>query len=148
MPRAVTTNRKAEAEARTAPEPREPSPRPLGRVLSPRQFWDIMERWRVPDAIALELIEFPGKLRKEAKRPRFRFTTRQQRIAAYLPEIDAVLAATGNDQTWLHRKVQGAPFSRRTPIEYMVARGMEGMADVLQALNRAAMQAAPAKQGR
>jgi hypothetical protein len=29
----------------------------------------------------------------------------------------------------------------------MVARGMEGMADVLQALNRAAMQAALAKQG-
>ncbi len=43
-----------------------------------------MERWRVPDAIALELIEFPGKLGKEGKRPRFRFTTRQQRIASYL----------------------------------------------------------------
>jgi hypothetical protein len=54
----------------------------LGRVLSPRQFWDIMERWRVPDAIALELIEFPGKLGKDGKRPRFRFTTRQQRIAS------------------------------------------------------------------
>jgi hypothetical protein len=30
----------------------------MGRVLSSRQFWDLMERWRVPDAIALELIEF------------------------------------------------------------------------------------------
>jgi hypothetical protein len=51
---------------------------------------------------ALELIEFPGKLGKEGKRPRFRFTTRQQRIASYLPEIDAVLSAAGNDQTpWL-----------------------------------------------
>ena len=145
MPRATTTNRN---EARTAPEPWEPSPRPLGRVLSPRQFWDIMERWHIPDAIALELIEFPGKLGKEGKRPRFRFTTRQQRIASYLPEIDTVLAITGNDQTWLHRKIQGAPFFGRTPIEYIVARGMEGMADVLQALNRAAMQAALAKQGR
>ena len=104
MPRATTTNRN---EARTAPEPWEPSPRPLGRVLSPRQFWDIMERWHIPDAIALELIEFPGKLGKEGKRPRFRFTTRQQRIASYLPEIDTVLAITGNDQTWLHRKIQG-----------------------------------------
>ena len=148
MPRAATTTRKEEAEARIAPEPREPLPRPLGRVLSPRQFWDIMERWRVPDAIALELIEFPGKLGKEGKLPRFRFTTRQRRIASYLPEIDAVLAVTGNDQTWLHRKIRGAPFSRRSPIEYMAARGMEGMADVLQALNRAAMQAALAKRGR
>ena len=148
MPRAASTSRKEEAEARTAPEPRELLPRPLGRALSPRQFWNIMERWHVPDAIALELIEFPGKLGKEGKRPRFRFTTRQQRIASYLPEIDAVLAATGNDQTWLHRKIQSAPFSRRTPFEYLVARGMEGLADVLKALNRAALQAALANQGR
>ena len=42
----------------------EAPPRRLGRVLSSQQFWDLMERWRVPDAIALELIEFPGKLGK------------------------------------------------------------------------------------
>jgi hypothetical protein len=151
MPRAATTTRKEGADARAAPVPRESSPRPLGRVLSARQFWDIMERWRVPDAIALELIEFPGKLGKEGKRPRFRFTTRQKRITSYLPEIDAALMAAGKDQTWLHQKIRrskGPPFSRRTPIEHMVARGMEGMADVLQALNRVAMQEALATQGR
>jgi hypothetical protein len=32
----------------------------------------------------LELIKFPGKLGKEGKRPRFRFTTQQQRITSYL----------------------------------------------------------------
>jgi hypothetical protein len=148
MARTATTTRKEAAYARAALEPQEAPPRPLGRVLSSRQFWDIMQRWRVPDAIALELIEFPGKLGKEGKRPRFRFTTRQKRITSYLPEIDAALIAAGKDHSWLHRKIQGAPFSRRTPIEYMVARGMEGMADVLQTLNRAAMQAALAKQGR
>ena len=42
--------------------------------------------------------------------------------------IDAALTPAGKDQAWLHRKIQGAPFSRRTPIEYMVAHGMEGMA--------------------
>ena len=42
------------------------------------------------------------------KRPRFRFTTRQQRITSYLPEIDAALAAGGKDQAWLHRKIQGS----------------------------------------
>ena len=36
-------------------------PRRLGRVLSAREFWDQMEQWRVPDDVALELIEFPGK---------------------------------------------------------------------------------------
>ena len=99
-----------------------------------------MERWYIPDATALELIEFPGKLGVSGKRPRFRFTTRQQRITSYLPVIDAALVAAGKDQAWLHRKFRGAPLSGRAPIEYMVAHGMGGMADVLQLLNRAAMR--------
>jgi hypothetical protein len=123
----------------------ETPPRPLGRGLSARQFWDLMERWGVPDATALELIEFPGKLGKDGKRPRFRFTTRQQRITSFLPEIDAALTSAGKDQTWLHRKIRSLPFSRRSPIEHMVRHGMDGLADVLQVLNRAAMQAALAK---
>jgi len=118
------------------------SARPLGRVLSARQFWDLMERWHVPDATALELIEFPGKLGKEGKRPRFRFTTRQQRITSYLPEIEAALMASGKDQAWLHRKIAMAPFARRTPLEHMLTHKMEGMTDVLRALNREAMRVA------
>ena len=129
-----------------ADDPAEEPPRPLGRVLSSRQFWDLMERWRVRDATALELIEFPGKLGKEGRRPRFRFTTRQQRITSYLPEIDAALVAAGRDPTWLHRKIQAAPFSRQTPLALMVSRGMEGMADLLQVLTRAAMRVALGKQ--
>jgi len=116
--------------------------RPLGRVLSARQFWDLMERWRIPDATALELIEFPGKLGKEGKRPRFRFTTHQQRITSYLPEINEALDATGKDQAWLHRKIATPPFDRRSPIEHMLERKMDGMTDVLRALNREAMRVA------
>jgi hypothetical protein len=99
-----------------------------------------MEKWRIPDAISLELIEFAGKLGKNGKRPRFRFTTRQQRITSYLPEIDAALAAAGKDQNWLHRQIKTAPFTRRSPIEHMLVRGPEGMSDVLQRLNREAMR--------
>jgi hypothetical protein len=62
--------------------------------------------------------------------------------------IDAALAAAGKDPTWLHRKLQPSLFSRRTPIEHMVARGMDGMTDVLHVLNRAAMQEALAKPDR
>ena len=101
-----------------------------------------MERWKIPDATALELIEFPGKLGKEGKRPRFRFTTRQQRITSYLPEIDAALAAAGKEIAWLHRRIAAAPFSRRSPLDHMVAHGMAGMADVLQLLNRTALRVA------
>lgn len=148
MTRAATATRnRAEAPAAPAPAPapEEGLARPVGRVLSSRQFWDLIERWRVPDATALELIEFPGKLGKDGKRPRFRFTTRQQRITSYLAEIDAALTSAGKDQTWLHRKIRNLPFSHRSPIEHMVGHGMDGLADVLQALNRAAMQAALAK---
>jgi hypothetical protein len=116
--------------------------RPLGRVLSSREFWELMARWRIPDATALELIGFPGKLGASGRRPRFRFTTRQQRITSYLPEIDAALAAAGKDQAWLHRKIQAAPFLGRTPVEHMTAHGMDGMADLLRLLNRAAMRTA------
>jgi hypothetical protein len=116
--------------------------RSSGRVLSARQFWGLMERWRIPDATALELIEFPGKLGKEGKRPRFRFTSRQQRITSYLPEIDEALKATGQDKAWLHREIVTPPFDRRSPIEHMLARKMDGMTDVLRALNREAMRTA------
>lgn len=125
-----------------SPEEAEVSPPPLGRVLSAPHFWELMERWRVPDATALELIRFSGKLGASGKRPRFRFTTRQQRITSYLPEIDAALASAGKDQGWLHRKIGDAPFSCRTPIEHMVAHGMDGLADVLRFLNRLTMRAA------
>jgi hypothetical protein len=122
--------------------------RPLGPVLSSLQFWDLMEHSRVHDASALELIEYPGKLGASGKRPRFRFTTRQQRITSYLPEIDAALSAAGRDQRWLHRKIRTAPFSGCTPIESMVAHGMDGMATLLQLLNREAMRVALAQRGR
>lgn len=137
---AVTPTKQSAPPARSDHE--DTQPRPLGRVLSARQFWDLMERWRVPDATALELIEYPGKLGSAGKRPRFRFTTHQRRITSYLPEIDAALAAAGKDPNWLHRRVQGQPFSRQSPIEHMAAHGMAGMADVLQVLNRAVMRAA------
>jgi hypothetical protein len=50
-------------------------------------------------------------------------------------------------RAWLQRKIQRSPLSRRTPIEHMIARGMDGTADVLQNLNRAAMRSALAKRG-
>jgi hypothetical protein len=104
-----------------------------------------MERWGVLDATALELIAFPGNIGASGKRPRFKFTTRQQRIASYLPEIDALLSAAGKDQVWLHRKIPTTPFSGRTPVEHMVAYRTEGMADVLLHLTRIAMRAALVK---
>jgi hypothetical protein len=141
MSSAAIATRGRGAGTAAGPEAEAPQ-RPLGRVLSSREFWELMERWRIPDATALELIGFPGKLRASGRRPRFRFTTRQRRITSYLPEIDAALAAAGKDPAWLHRKIQTAPLLGRTPVESMTAHGMDGMADLLRLLNRAAMRAA------
>ena len=91
-------------------------PRPLGHTLSSAEFWALMERWRVPDATALELIEFPGKIGASGKRPRFRFVTSQRRITAYLAELDSALVAAEHDTAWLHRKNRAAPFQGRTPL--------------------------------
>jgi hypothetical protein len=91
MSRAATAqSRSNRPKVQADPEPEAPP-----RVLSSPEFWDLMQRWQIPDATALKLIEFSGKLGASGKRPRFRFTTRQRRITSYLPEIDAALAAAG-----------------------------------------------------
>lgn len=120
----------------------DPRPKSPGRALSSAQFWALMERWKVPDAVALELIQFPGKIGKSGKRPRFRFTTKQGRLTSYMAEIDAAMTATKRDPTWLHRKSRSAPLSGKTPIDHMVEQGEVGMADVLRELNRGALKAA------
>ena len=115
-------------------------PRPLGRTLSSAEFWALMERWHVPDAMALELIEFPGKIGASGKRPRFRFVTSQRRITAYLAELDSALVAAGHDPAWLHRKNRAAPFQGRTPLGLMVAGGKNGIGDVLRFLHAAVLR--------
>jgi hypothetical protein len=108
--------------------------------LSTSEFWDVMQRWHIPDRQALELIEYPGRLGAAGKRPRFRLTTRQRRLTSYLAEIDAVLPAAGKQPEWLQQPINAAPFARRAPIEHMLRRGMAGMADLLQFLSREAMR--------
>jgi hypothetical protein len=99
-----------------------------------------MERWQVPDPLALELIEFPGKAPRAGKRPRFRFLTRQQRITHYLAEVEAALAMLDCDRGWLHRPMRAAPFDGRTPIETIRRDPMAGSAAVLGFLHRTAMR--------
>jgi hypothetical protein len=71
-----------------------------------------MERWSVPLAVALDLIDHAGHASVPEKRPRFRFITWQQRITGYLAELNEVMAATGKDAAWLHRKSKYPPQSR------------------------------------
>jgi hypothetical protein len=117
-------------------------PRLGGRFLSTAQFWQLMERWRVPDAVALELLEFAGKVGKSGKRPRFRFSPHQKRLTSWLAEIDSALSAAGADSEWLAKKNRSAPFSGKTPLAFMAANGADGMAAVLWFLTRVALRCA------
>jgi hypothetical protein len=102
------------------------------------QFWDLMERWNVPDSVALELIGFAGKIGKFGKRPRFRFLPAHQQAADFMIEIDTALASAGAGVDWLHTKMR--VLGGRTPIEQMRAEGATGMEKVLQMVLRSALR--------
>jgi hypothetical protein len=112
-----------------------PKPPPPSRSMTSRAFWQWVDRLQIPDADALALIGYPGKIGPSGKRPRFRLTTRQARLARYLPEIEAALRAAGQAPAWLQRRNRAVPFSGRAPVELMAEREGEGAAEVLQSLN-------------
>ena len=108
--------------------------------MSSAAFWQLVDRLQIPDAAALELIGYAGKVGKVGKRPRFRLSSRQTHLAAYLPEIEGALQMIGEGPAWLQRRNRAAPFSGRTPIKLMVERDGEGLAEVLQFLNRVTLK--------
>jgi hypothetical protein len=120
------------------PDP-DPAPHPIGRPLTAAQYWVLMERWGVPDAEALDLLGFAGKIGASGTRPRFRFSPLQRRLTTFLAEIDTTLEAAGHDRGWLHKKIRTAPFGGNTPLAFMTREGIDGMAEVLRTLHRAAL---------
>ncbi len=113
--------------------------RPAG-TMSSAAFWRLVDRLQLPDAEALELIAYAGKIGPSGKRPRFRLSTRQTHLASYLPEIEAALQAISEAPGWLVRPNRPVPFRRRSPVKLMAERDGEGMGDVLQFLNRAVLR--------
>jgi hypothetical protein len=69
--------------------------------MTSREFWQWVDRLQIPDADALALIGYPGKIGPSGKRPRFRLTAREARLAHYLPEIKATLQAADQAPAWL-----------------------------------------------
>lgn len=91
-------------------------------------------------AAGVGLIDYPGKVAASGKRPRFHLTTRQTKLASYLPEIEAALTAAGQTTAWLRRPIRSAPFAGRSSVKLMAEQPGEGEAAVLQFLNRAALR--------
>lgn len=112
-----------------------PMPSPTARTL-----WDLAESWSISDVEALALVDYAGKIGREGKRPRFRLSTRQAQVVAFLLEIDTALRATqGDPGAWLRRKQKGPPFAGRAPLTFMTEGQLPAMAAVLRALNRDAI---------
>jgi len=102
-----------------------------------------MESWRVPDALALELIGFAGKLGRDGKRPRFRLSTRQVKTLGYLEEIDHTARILHGDVgRWLRRRQRAAPFDGQTALDAMSEGGIPAMDSILRLLTRGAMKQA------
>ena len=90
--------------------------------------------------LPVSLIGYPGKIGPSGKRPRFRLTTHQTRLAGYLSEIEAALEAAGLTPAWLLQRSRAGPFSGRSPTKLIAERDGEGAAEVLQFLNRAVLR--------
>jgi hypothetical protein len=128
----------AEGHSTDPPDP----PKSVGPSLAAKPFWALMERWKVADADALQLIGFAGKIGKSGKRPRFRFLPAHKRATVFLVEIDIALEASGQSNEWLHRKIRAAPFSGRSPLAVIKAEGEVGLEKTLQYLHRSVWKSA------
>jgi hypothetical protein len=108
--------------------------------MSSAEFWRLIDRLGIPDADALSLIDFPGKLPASGKRPRFRLTTRQTRLANALVEVGVALEAVGETPAWLRQRNRSAPFSGRTPLAVMVASNGESIGEATRFRTRLALR--------
>lgn len=125
------------------PESPAPSRAPSRASANTKAFWSLMEEWGIPDATALELIGFAGKLGKSGKRPRFRLSTHQVQLQEYLQELHRVAETThGSAAAWLNHRQRAAPMKGRTPVQTMVQDGPTVIPMLLRNLNREAMRKA------
>src|ERR1700722_16033430 len=109
---------------------------------SSANFWSLIDRWKVSDEQALELISYEGKLPTTGRRPRFRLSAGQARPVSTLLEVDSALATAGIDPAWLHRRSDDM---LRSPLDLMRAGATE---EVLRSLTWATLQASVAQVGK
>jgi hypothetical protein len=110
-------------------------------TVTGKAFWLLIDRWGIPDALALQLIDQPGGLTRTGKRPRFALTAEQVQRFSFLQELDGLLQQyQGGAGVWLQKRDAARPFANSTPLELMIRRGLPGFADTLRYLNRQALR--------
>ena len=125
-----------------APSTRYAFPRSLPRLSLVRGVTS-PAREAAPDSDALPAVPLRAATSlacsSEIAGPRFVGVVHSGRVQRW------ALAGSGVGPGWLHRKIRTSPFFGRTPIEHIVALGLDGLSDVMQVLNRAVMKQALAR---
>jgi hypothetical protein len=93
-------------------------------------LWSLMDRWRVSDEQALELVGYEGKLPTTGTRPRFKLSPEQERTVSTLLDVNTALSAAGFGPSWLRRKDRSA---RRMPPDLMRAAAMDEVLPLITA---------------
>ena len=154
----VSASREQQAESRTAKNdasPKLPEPFRFSAAIMPQSrevevrasievsrgstktssiaFWALMDRWRISDTAALELIGHPNRLTKKGTRPRFKLIDGEVELFRSLQEIDTALIPLQVDPgKWLNQPIDVAPFIGATPIAYLTRLRMQGVHDTLR----------------
>ena len=139
--------------ARAAPSPsarklgaKKPRPRSRALDIAPaaapppittKAFWPLMDRWAIPDDKALQMLGNRRSLTRTGGRPRFALDADEVRRLGYLGEIGTALEVMfGEAGPWLKQRASALPFQGMTPLDYMIARGLPGLAEVHRFLAR------------
>ncbi len=112
-----------------------------GGTISSQLFWSLVDRWKLADLTALDLIGHAGGLTKRGTRPRFTLTADEAHRLADLLAIDRLLDnIQGEAASWLRRVNGAAPFRRTKPIDFMVKGGAPAIVATRRAVEMLALR--------
>ena len=105
--------------------------------MTTKAFWPLIDRWGIPDDKALLLLGHAGGLTSSGGRPRFTLKAEEVERLRYLREIGTALELMFQQAgPWLQQSASALPFRGLTPLDYMIARGTPGLAEVQRFLAR------------
>ncbi len=105
-------------------------------------FWALMDRWRVGDLDALDLLGHGGGLTRKGTRPRFRLQGEEAACHAALRQLDTAFEALRLDPgDWLSAPRQEAPFNGDTALAMLRRDREAGARRLLRLLNRQGLAA-------
>jgi len=120
----------ARAAARAKPaKPASPPPAERSHAgLSSGSFWALVDRWKLADLAALDLIGHGGGLTAKGTRPRFKLSEAEAEIVAAMRFLDETLEQLGLDPAkWLQAPLRPAPFGGGKPIGLILKARLQGL---------------------